>query len=130
MRAEGRESSGRPRGLRLHGGTVRGIGHGFAGAKAVDDPRVLHLHHIGKRFLGGIALTDAVFEVGDFGDEAIFFGAPENVNVIMRRVHGTVFGTYVTTASSSNGVSRFLLRLFFFLHKFPLWRMSNFKLWS
>ena len=128
MRAEGRESSGRPRGLRLHGGAVRGIGHRFTGAKAVDDPRVLHLHHIGKRFLGGIALTDAVFEVGDFSDEAIFFGAPENVNVIMRRVHERMVGTYVTTASSSNDVSRFLLRGFFFLHKFAFWRRSYLNL--
>lgn len=107
MRAEGRESSGRPRGLRLHGGAVRGIGHGFAGAKAVNDPRVLHLHHIGKRFLGGIALTDAVFEVGDFGDEAILFGAPENVDVIMRRVHSAVVGTYATNTNSSNDVGKF-----------------------
>ena len=128
MRTEGRESSGRPRSLCLHSGAVLGIGHGFTGAKAVDDPRVLHLHHIGKRFLGGIALTDAVFEVGDFGDEAIFFGAPENVNVIMRRVHDIMVGTYVTTASSSNDVSRFLLRGFFFLHKFAFWRRSYFKL--
>ena len=120
MRTEGRESSGRPRGLRLHGGAVLGIGHGFAGAKAVDDPRVLHLHHIGKRFLGGIALTDAVFEVGDFGDEAIFFGAPENVNVIMRRVHGTVFETYATTASSSNDVVDFYCGGFSYVHKLGL----------
>jgi len=69
-----------------------------------------------------------VFEVGDFGDEAIFFGAPENVNVIMRRVHDIMVGTYVTTASSSNDVSRFLLRRIFFLHKFAFWGRSYFKL--
>lgn len=90
MRAKGRESSGRSRGLRFHRGAVLWIGHGLAGAKAVDDPRVLYLHYIGQRFLGGIALTGTVFEVWDFGDEAIFFGTPENVDVIMRRVHSAV----------------------------------------
>ena len=106
-------------GSRLHGGGVLRHGHGLAGAEAGDDPCVLRLHHIGQRFLGGIALAGAVFEVGDFGDEAIFLGTPENVDVIMRRVHSAMRATYATNASSSNGVNKFLLGFTHLDHTIP-----------